>query len=60
MLPENADRDEPHWKFEFQVVIAGKTVARLSKMGSLKRTTEAVRCRSAGDPSFQRNRARLP
>lgn len=54
MFPANAHRYDPYRTFKFQVVIAGQTVAGLSKMGALKRTTEAVKWRSAGDPSFQR------
>lgn len=54
MFPANAHRFDPYRTFKFQVVIDGKTVAGLSKMGALKRTTEAVKWRSAGDPSAQR------
>lgn len=51
----NTHRYDPYRTFKFQVVINGETVAALSKMGALKRTTEAVKWRSAGDPSSQRN-----
>jgi phage tail-like protein len=54
MFPVNVHRYDPYRTFKFQVVIAGRTVAGLSKMGALKRTTEAVKWRSAGDPSYQR------
>jgi len=54
MFPANAHRHDPYRTFKFQVVIAGKVVAGLTKMGALKRTTEAVKWRSAGDPSYQR------
>ena len=54
MFPANAHRFDPYRTFKFRVVIDGKTVAGLSKMGALKRTTEAVKWRSAGDPSSQR------
>jgi phage tail-like protein len=54
MFPANPHRYDPYRTFKFQVVIAGRTVAGLSKMGALKRTTEAVKWRGAGDPSFQR------
>jgi phage tail-like protein len=54
MFPGNAHRYDPYRTFKFQVVIGGTTVAGLSKMGALKRTTEAVKWRSAGDPSYQR------
>jgi len=55
MFPGNAHRYDPYRTFKFQVVIGGRTVAGLSKMGALKRTTESIKWRSAGDPSFQRN-----
>lgn len=54
MFPANAHRFDPYRTFKFQVVIAGKSVAGLSKMGALKKTTEVVNWRSAGDPSHQR------
>lgn len=54
MFPANAHRYDPYRTFKFQVVIGGVTVAGLSKMGALKRTTEAVNWRSAGDPSSSR------
>lgn len=55
MFPANVHRYDPYRTFKFQVVIGGQTVAGLSKMGALKRTTESVKWRSAGDPSYQRN-----
>ena len=54
MFPVNTHRYDPYRTFKFQVVIAGQAVAGLTKMGALKRTTEAVKWRSAGDPSHQR------
>ena len=54
MFPANAHRYDPYRTFKFQVVIAGKAVAGLSKMGALKKTTEVVNWRAAGDPSYQR------
>jgi phage tail-like protein len=54
MFPANAHRYDPYRTFKFQVVIAGKSVAGLTKMGALKKTTEVVNWRSAGDPSYQR------
>ncbi len=54
MFPANAHRYDPYRTFKFQVVIANRTVAGLSKMGALKKTTEQVKWRSAGDPSIQR------
>jgi len=53
-FPANAHRYDPYRTFKFQIVIDGRTVAGLTKMGALKRTTEAVKWRSAGDPSYQR------
>ncbi|WP_019960097.1 phage tail protein [Woodsholea maritima] len=54
MFPTNAHRHDPYRTFKFQVTIDAKTVAGLSKMGALKRTTEQVKWRAAGDPSYQR------
>lgn len=53
-FPVNAHRYDPYRTFKFQVVINGRVVAGLSKMGALKKTTEVVNWRSAGDPSSQR------
>ena len=53
-FPNNAHRYDPYRTFKFQVLIGKTVVAGLSKMGAIKRTTEAVKWRSAGDPSFQR------
>lgn len=50
----NSHRYDPYRTFKFQVVIDGKAVAGLSKMGALKKTTEVVNWRAAGDPSYQR------
>lgn len=54
MFSVNAHRYDPYRTFKFQVVISGETVAGLSKMGALKKTTEVVNWRAAGDPSMQR------
>lgn len=53
-FPVNAHRYDPYRTFKFQVIIDGQPVAGLSKMGALKKTTEQVKWRSAGDPSHQR------
>jgi len=53
-FPNNAHRYDPYRTFKFQVLIGKTVVAGLSKMGAVKRTTEAVKWRSAGDPSYQR------
>lgn len=54
-FPVNAHRYDPYRTFKFQVLIDGRPVAGLQKMGALKKTTEQVKWRSAGDPSHQRN-----
>jgi phage tail-like protein len=54
MFPANAHRFDPYRTFKFQVSIGGTSVAGLSKMGALKKTTEVVNWRAAGDPSRQR------
>ena len=50
-FPVNAHRYDPYRTFKFQILIDGKPVAGLKKMGALKRKTEAVKWRAAGDPS---------
>lgn len=57
MFSVNAHRHDPYRTFKFQVLIDGKPVAGLRKMSPLKKTTEAVGWRTAGDPSHER---RLP
>jgi phage tail-like protein len=54
LFPVNAHRFDPYRTFMFQVVIDGQPVAGLKKMGMLKKTTEAVKWRSAGDPAHER------
>ncbi|MEM7426163.1 MAG: phage tail protein [Pseudomonadota bacterium] len=54
LFSTNAHRYDPYRTFKFQVVIDGQTVAGLSKMSALKKTTEAVPWRYAGDPSHER------
>lgn len=54
MFSVNAHRYDPYRTFKFQVVIGQAVVAGLSKMGALKKTTEVVNWRAAGDPSLQR------
>ena len=44
-FPNNPHRYDPYRTFKFQVVIGQSVVAGLSKMGALKRTTEAVKWR---------------
>lgn len=54
MFPVNAHRHDPYRTFKFQILIDGKPVAGLKKMGALKRKTEAIKWRAAGDPSKER------
>ena len=54
MFPVNANRHDPYRTFKFQILIDGKPVAGLKKMGALKRKTEAIKWRTAGDPSKER------
>ncbi len=54
MFNVNTHRHDPYRTFKFQVIIDGKSVAGLRKMGALKKKTEAVKWRSAGDPSHER------
>lgn len=50
----NASRFDPYKNFMFRVKWDGRYVAGISKVGSLKRTTEVVKHRSGGDPSSSR------
>jgi phage tail-like protein len=54
LFPVNTHRYDPYGTFKFQVLIQGQVVAGLKKMSSLKKTTEVVDWRTAGDPSHQR------
>lgn len=54
MFSVNAHRYDPYRTFKFQVLIDGQAVAGLKKMTALKRTTEVVSWRTAGDPSHER------
>ena len=54
MFPGNARRSDPYRTFKFQVLVDGRPVAGLRKMTALKRTTEAVAWRNAGDPTHER------
>lgn len=54
LFPVNSHRYDPYRTFKFQVLIDGKPVAGLKKMGALKRKTEVIKWRSAGDPSRER------
>ena len=50
----NATRFDPYKNFKFRVKWDGKYVAGVSKVSSLKRTTEVVKYREGGDPSSSR------
>ena len=50
----NAQRFDPYKNFKFRVKWDGKYVAGVSKVSSLKRTTEVVEHRDGGDPSHSR------
>lgn len=54
LFPVNAHRHDPYRTFKFQVLIDGQAVAGLKKMGPLKKKTEAIKWRTAGDPAHQR------
>ena len=47
----NAQRLDPYKNFKFRLKMDGKYVAGVSKVSSLKRTTEVVEHREGGDPS---------
>lgn len=50
----NAQRFDPYKNFKFRVKWDGRYVAGVSKVTSLKRTTEVVTHREGGDPSNER------
>jgi phage tail-like protein len=50
----NATRFDPYKNFKFRVKWDGRYVAGISKVSSLKRTTEVVEHREGGDPSTSR------
>src|SRR5262244_2224882 len=50
----NAQRFDPYKNFKFRVKWDGKYVAGVSKVTTLKRTTEVVKHREGGDPSSSR------
>lgn len=51
----NTHRFDPYKNFKFRVKWDGKYVAGVSKVSSLKRTTEVVTHREGGDPSTPRH-----
>jgi phage tail-like protein len=50
----NATRFDPYKNFKFRVKWDGRYVAGISKITTLKRTTEVVKHRNGGDPSSSR------
>src|ERR1700761_4237336 len=50
-FPVNPKRLDPYKNFKFRVKWDGKYVLGVSKVSSLKRTTEVVEHREGGDPS---------
>ena len=50
----NTQRFDPYKNFKFRVRWDGRYVAGVSKVGTLRRTTEVVRHREGGDPSSSR------
>jgi phage tail-like protein len=50
----NSHRSDPYRNFKFRVILDGRPVAGLSKMGALKKSTEVIEWREAGDPSIVR------
>jgi phage tail-like protein len=53
----NAQRFDPYKNFKFRVKWDGRYVAGISKVSSLKRSTEVVEHREGGDPSTGRKSA---
>ena len=50
----NTQRFDPYKNFKFRIKWDGRYVAGVSKVSSLKRTTEVVKHREGGDPSSSR------
>ena len=51
MFPGNPSRLDPYKNFKFRIKWDGKYVAAVSKISTLKRTTEVITHRNGGDPS---------
>jgi phage tail-like protein len=54
MFTTNAHRTDPYKNFKFRVIWDNTAVAALSKMSPVKRTTEVIEWRAAGDSSIVR------
>jgi phage tail-like protein len=50
----NADRHDPYKNFKFRVKFGGTTVAGVSKISALSRSTHTIEFREGGDPSSMR------
>jgi phage tail-like protein len=48
---KNVSRKDPYKNYKFRVILDGKTVMGVSKVGALKRTTEVIKHRNGNDPS---------
>jgi phage tail-like protein len=53
-VSSNTQRTDPYNNFKFRLKWNGKYVAGVSKVSSLKRSTEAINFREGGDPSTSR------
>ncbi len=53
-VSSNTQRTDPYNNFKFRLKWNGKYVAGISKVSSLKRSTEAINFREGGDPSTSR------
>ncbi len=53
-FPVNPHRFDPYKNFKFRVKWDGRTVAGVSKVSSLVRTTQVISFREGGDPSSSR------
>ena len=53
-FPANPQRFDPYKNFKFRIKWDGKYVAAISKVSPLRRTTEVLKYREAGDPSTSR------
>ncbi len=54
MFPVNPTRLDPYKNFKFRLKWDGQYVAAVSKVSSLRRSTEVIEHRSGGDPSTAR------
>jgi len=50
---KNAHRIDPYKNFKFRVIMDGKAVLGVNKVGALKRTTDVVKYREGGDNSYE-------